>query len=113
MRDRQDHKDRAAEIIDIWLDTDPQRTSVLVECITDAIEEAWTAALRSLPLPAPTPVEEAERRFVEAAEAWMAVAHTADEPRAADASYAAWRALDAAHDALLAARQQERAEGRS
>lgn len=108
MRDRQDHKDRATEIINDWLDEDPQRTSVLVERITDAIEEAWTAALRSFPLPAPTPVEEAERAVVEyAVRRWSHAAALGSEAldhieRQDDA-----RLVQAVAD-LLAARQQEK-----
>lgn len=63
------------------------------------------ARIRSLPLPAPTPVEEAERAFMEAAEAYFRILHEGASLR----EYG-WKvdAADRAYDALLAARQQEK-----
>lgn len=43
MTDRQDHKDRATEIVNEWCGEKQQRTSVLVERITDALQSAHRA----------------------------------------------------------------------
>lgn len=48
MTDRQDHKDRATEIVNEWFDGESQRTSVLVERIADALQSAHRAGKEAL-----------------------------------------------------------------
>lgn len=67
------------------------------------------AEILALPLPAPTPVEEAERRFLEAAENLLDVERRYDTHDASNLDMDNARCLaGAAYDALLAARQQEK-----